>query len=346
MEEESDPLKVLIIGSCGVGKSSLLRTLVLNQPLNANSSESLSPTVGLDFKPYSFMVDKDKVNSRIWDIGGDPKYQKLAHPHFPWTHVFFIVFALNDPKSLDIAQSYASSIQGTAHAQACRALIGNKKDSKDTFISKSDGEDIARFLNCDFYFEVSACDTKSVTMAMEKVIHRAFCIFRKKNGSKVPSSLLSVEKKTKEYFGLPASERIVGEFRCMRKFAHGVLIVMTSCVCFLPFVLPKKSFAFCIWYKDIKKIQLRQLVLLFATGLTFVVEDHECGVHALFSRKDVLWLICEQMRLLGLDCKDIIESDESKDSKGSKDSKDSKHGSGPSSDEQQQIQVGKEERKN
>jgi small GTP-binding protein len=129
MEEESDPLKVLLIGSHGVGKSTLLRTLVLNQSLDID--RPLSPTVGLDIKPYSFHIDKYKIYSRIWDIGGDERYQKLANPHFAWTHAFFIVFALDDPESLRMAQSHASLIHPMAHTQACLALIGNKSDARE-----------------------------------------------------------------------------------------------------------------------------------------------------------------------------------------------------------------------
>jgi hypothetical protein len=165
---------------------------------------------------------------------------------------------------------------------------------------------VAESLNFDFYFEVSAFDVKSVKTAMEQVIHHSFCTFRKKevlhfisyslqcihNGIEyavfvvhatqgsieVPSNVLSLEKKAQDYFGLPSSERIVGEFGCMRKIAHGTFIVMTSCVCFLPIVLPKKVFAFCVRLKDIKKIQLRQMIIVFATGVTFITEDQVCPI--------------------------------------------------------------------
>lgn len=57
--------KIIIAGSSGVGKSSLLIRFVDNE-----WSDSLLSTIGVDFKFKSLVVNGNKVKLQIWDTAG------------------------------------------------------------------------------------------------------------------------------------------------------------------------------------------------------------------------------------------------------------------------------------
>ena len=66
MSAEYDYLfKVLLIGNSGVGKSSLLVRFA-----DDVFTDNFMPTIGVDFKIKTLMVDKKSAKLQIWDTAG------------------------------------------------------------------------------------------------------------------------------------------------------------------------------------------------------------------------------------------------------------------------------------
>ena len=59
-------VKVKIIGNSAVGKSSIVMRFV-----DDKFSESMAPTIGVDYKSKIFDVDGKSVKAIIWDTGKD-----------------------------------------------------------------------------------------------------------------------------------------------------------------------------------------------------------------------------------------------------------------------------------
>lgn len=69
-------LKIVLVGSTGVGKTSLVSSLV-----NGQFNEYEQPTLGVALRIYSTVVKGTKVNAQIWDTAGQEEYRSL-NPHY------------------------------------------------------------------------------------------------------------------------------------------------------------------------------------------------------------------------------------------------------------------------
>ena len=58
-------MKVIVLGDSGVGKTSLIQRFVGGFYL-----ESMTPTIGIDFKIKTMTYNNMKINLQIWDTAG------------------------------------------------------------------------------------------------------------------------------------------------------------------------------------------------------------------------------------------------------------------------------------
>ena len=99
-QEEYDHLfKVLLVGSSGVGKSSLLVRYS-----DDIFSENFQPTIGVDFKIRTMELDQKKIKLQIWDTAGQCRFKTITQSYYKGAHGIIVAFDLTDRQSfLDIA---------------------------------------------------------------------------------------------------------------------------------------------------------------------------------------------------------------------------------------------------
>lgn len=66
-------LKVIILGDCGVGKTSLM-----NRFVNQKFTSQYKATIGADFLTKEIIVDDKMVTLQIWDTAGQERFQSLG----------------------------------------------------------------------------------------------------------------------------------------------------------------------------------------------------------------------------------------------------------------------------
>ena len=92
-------LKIIILGDCGVGKTSLVNYFVSNAPKHTNNSATVTsddgsifepsyqPTIGIRF--ISCNVGSESV--QLWDCSGHNSFQSLRDSHFKEAHGYNIM---------------------------------------------------------------------------------------------------------------------------------------------------------------------------------------------------------------------------------------------------------------
>ncbi len=125
------PLKVLLIGDSGVGKSSLMLRFASN-----TFSQDISATIGIDFKVKATEVmdpvtgERRTVKIQIWDTAGQERFRTLTSSYYRGAHAVVLVYDVNEPQSFqDLGRwlEEAKSFCGTA--ETVFLLIGNKIDA-------------------------------------------------------------------------------------------------------------------------------------------------------------------------------------------------------------------------
>uniref|UniRef100_A0A7N0UD87 Uncharacterized protein n=1 Tax=Kalanchoe fedtschenkoi TaxID=63787 RepID=A0A7N0UD87_KALFE len=109
--------KILLIGDSGVGKSSLLVSFI------SNSSDQISPTIGVDFKIKQLTVGGRRLKLTIWDTAGQERFRTL-------TTSYYRVYDVTQRETLtNLSDVWAKEVELYSTNQDCvKMLIGNKVD--------------------------------------------------------------------------------------------------------------------------------------------------------------------------------------------------------------------------
>ena len=120
------PLKVTVLGSAAVGKSSLLLSLT-----EGISRESMFATIGCDFKKYFINIDDQiNYNLEVWDIAANERYSRSFPMYLHGTTLVVIMFDITRIGSLQDVPAFVELTVANSR-NACIALIGNKIDLTD-----------------------------------------------------------------------------------------------------------------------------------------------------------------------------------------------------------------------
>jgi len=172
--------KVLILGDSSVGKTSLLNALTYiqsgkEQGFSAWSSEfgdqSLLPTIGIDFRKITFLIDNARVQLQIWDTAGQERFRSINKFHYRDAMGILLVYDVTQKETFNNIQSWLDGIDLTEASQTAEDIIivGNKKDlDSERQVTK---EDRKHLKDKTFYpvYEVSAKSGDNVELIFSQL---------------------------------------------------------------------------------------------------------------------------------------------------------------------------------
>ena len=141
------PIKILLLGDIGAGKSSLCYLLT-----DKKQDCTYTPTLGIDY--YTRIIFKNNVKYRfhIWDTTGQEKYKHLISCYFKISTIIILVFNMNDKNAYDSIVNWYNFITHDGNTTPI-FLIGNMCDLP----INADIEKIKTFVVCHnlMYIEIS-----------------------------------------------------------------------------------------------------------------------------------------------------------------------------------------------
>lgn len=103
IKEHDHLLKLILIGSSGVGKSSILMQFAENK-----FTENYLTTIGVDFRyksnyaRFKTIKSNDKtVKFQIWDTAGQQRFRTITSAYYKGADGIIMVYDVTDPNSLD-----------------------------------------------------------------------------------------------------------------------------------------------------------------------------------------------------------------------------------------------------
>ena len=157
---ETSPLKFLIIGDGGVGKTS-----IVNRLCNDEFFESTESTVGVEYFSYILSVDDKQVKLQIWDTAGEEEYKSLGKIYYRNAVGILLVFAFDDEKSFENITSWLEDIRSLCNPNAQILLVGNKSDLQEKREITQAQIDSLKEANNLMYIEASAKDNINIQQA-------------------------------------------------------------------------------------------------------------------------------------------------------------------------------------
>lgn len=164
-------LKTIILGDCGVGK-----TTMLYKYYNGNFNNENQSTVGVNFVSKYVESDKykDIIKLQIWDTAGQERFRSIIKTYYRNVCACIIAYDITNKTSFQNSMYWINEIRQNNDGVKI-VIVGNKTDLKDgRKVSFDDGLKLSNYYNAPF-FEVSSRDCvdsifqKLVDLVMEEL---------------------------------------------------------------------------------------------------------------------------------------------------------------------------------
>ncbi|CAG2171025.1 unnamed protein product [Oppiella nova] len=168
--------KVVIVGTYGVGKTSLML-----QHFDRYFTDNPKTTVGVDFRQRKFHLNNTSVILEVWDTAGEEKYANIVQIYYRGAHAVVAVYDIKKKSSFVRALEYITEITSQAVPPMVIALIGNKQDlSNEREVDYEMASKYASARNV-IFMETSAKSNANVDQLFEMVSERLVeeCVKRK-----------------------------------------------------------------------------------------------------------------------------------------------------------------------
>ena len=158
--------KVIIIGMLGVGKTSIIHSIMNNEV-----DKEYSPTMSLDIKHIQTKVNDKIIQIQIWDSCGNDKLAQQMPNLFKDAFIAIIVYAINNKKSFEELKKWYNLVKEYSFDNII-FLIGNKSDlEEEREITK---ENVETFKNnyddIKIFFETSALNHENMDKLLDNIV--------------------------------------------------------------------------------------------------------------------------------------------------------------------------------
>lgn len=150
LKEKVSPLKIVIIGHKGVGKTTLLNSFTKENPC----ADTCIPTIGLDIVSYSY----ETMSIKIFDYSGETHFKTLVHGQCKGAHGILFLYDITNRGSFEFRDDIAeiNKMNGIEN-EVPLFLIGNKIDDEDRRqVSRDEGKRMADTYAMLGFWETSA----------------------------------------------------------------------------------------------------------------------------------------------------------------------------------------------
>lgn len=114
--------KVVILGSCSSGKTSLARKFI-----NGGFDPNQPATIGAAFQTKRIERDGLSIHLDLWDTAGQERYSAIAPLYYRDANTVIVVYDITDSLSIKIAQQWCSEVR-LKNKTAMLVVFGNKTD--------------------------------------------------------------------------------------------------------------------------------------------------------------------------------------------------------------------------
>ena len=173
-------IKVIIIGSASVGKSTLVHHFVHNE-----FQSKLMQTTGVEYSSKTIMRKDNQVKLQLWDTAGQERFKSITKTYYRGAKGALLVFDLTSRASfIQCKEWYSLAVEVCGSAFGC-VLVGNKKDLEDErAVSFKEIQEFAETFQL-LYVETSCVTGENVRSAFQTMVDLVF--------SKIEANLIKKE---------------------------------------------------------------------------------------------------------------------------------------------------------
>ena len=198
--------KIILIGSSGVGKSSILQRYI-----QKTFNDSYASTIGVDFFMKSINIGEKTIKLQLWDTAGTEKFRSITTGYYRGADAAFVVFDLSSKTSFKSVSEWIENYYKYKNPDSEKnvVLIGNKVDLVDKReVTQEEAENYVKDNNI-FYFETSAKEGKNIEECFNFMAEKLLEQYENKDNELVKRKDVIRSDNLKEN-----TEVIIGEKKC------------------------------------------------------------------------------------------------------------------------------------
>jgi len=144
-DDGSKIMKAVLIGDGAVGKTSIRRNY-----LGEEFTEGHIATIGVDLATKRVLFDKEIVKFIIWDLAGQPTFEKVRGHYYAGCNGIILVYSVVDRSSFDNASKWLVEAFKNMGPLPPTVIIGNKTDlryslDKKKYVTTEEGEEFTKY---------------------------------------------------------------------------------------------------------------------------------------------------------------------------------------------------------
>ncbi|KAI3356559.1 hypothetical protein L3Q82_017764, partial [Scortum barcoo] len=171
-------VKLVLLGSSGVGKSSLALRF------GKNEFRRTSPTVGCAYLTQVVHLSDVTLRFEIWDTAGQEKYHSVTPLYYRGAHAALLIYDISKKETFIRAQVWLKELEKQyIPGSTVIWLVGNKGDlAQDRQVSVQEAQNLANDKGL-FFTEASALSGDQVSELLIAIAHRVYeCIGAQQGG--------------------------------------------------------------------------------------------------------------------------------------------------------------------
>ena len=158
-------LKTIIVGDCGVGKTTLLYKYY-----NGNFNYENESTVGVNFvSKYIENKDfKDVIKLQVWDTAGQERFRSIIRSYYHNVCGCIVAYDITNRSTFDNCTYWIDEVRKN-NTEAKLILVGTKKDLEhERSVDREEGVKLSNYYDIPF-FEISS--KEGVTHVFDKLVN-------------------------------------------------------------------------------------------------------------------------------------------------------------------------------
>ena len=144
-DDGSKIMKAVLIGDGAVGKTSIRRNY-----LGEDFIEGHLATIGVDLATKRVLFEQDVVKFIIWDLAGQPTFEKVRGHYYSGCNGILLVFSVIDRETFDNASKWLVEAFKNMGPLPPTVIIGNKIDLRESYdktkyVTTEEGEEFTKY---------------------------------------------------------------------------------------------------------------------------------------------------------------------------------------------------------
>merc|ERR1719253_2049093 len=105
--------------------------------------QSMSETIGMDFKVKMLELGGRKVKLQIWDTAGQERFNTITQQYYRNAMGIILVYDVSNEESFGNIRRWAAQISTHAAEGTSQLLVGNKADRENRAVDSERGQALA-----------------------------------------------------------------------------------------------------------------------------------------------------------------------------------------------------------